>query len=190
MRAGAEPVYSLNQSLLSSVGSDHAHTLLLLGWNAFLTGSIWQGPGCLRFQPACVLGRFSRGRLFATLWTVARWALLSMGCPRQAQWEWVSIPSSGEIFLTQGLNLSLLCLLRWQGGALPLGPAGKPSLGRYIHFLLAGWCQLDRLIALPTIKRSFPHGMGSLYSELSNPLLSPSELSPSNCLPLLSFLCS
>ena len=30
------------------------------------------------------------------------------------------------IFLTQGLNLSLLCLLHWQAGSLPLVPPGKP----------------------------------------------------------------
>ena len=125
-----------------------------------------------------------------TPWTVAHQAPLSMGCSRQECWECVAIPSSWGIFPIQGLNLSLLCLLRWQGGSLPLVPPRKPSLGRYIHFLPAGWCQLDRFIALPTIKRSFPHGMGSLYSEFSNPLLCPSELSPSRCLPLLSFLCS
>ena len=31
------------------------------------------------------------------------------------------------IFPTQGLNPSLLCLLHWQVGSLPLGPPGKPS---------------------------------------------------------------
>ena len=30
------------------------------------------------------------------------------------------------IFLTQGLNLRLLCLLHWQAGSLPLAPLGKP----------------------------------------------------------------
>ena len=30
------------------------------------------------------------------------------------------------IFLTQGLNLRLLCLLHWQVGSLPVGSAGKP----------------------------------------------------------------
>ena len=33
------------------------------------------------------------------------------------------------IFLTQGLNLHLLCLLHWQAGPVPLAPLGKP---RYI----------------------------------------------------------
>ena len=31
------------------------------------------------------------------------------------------------IFLTQGLNLSLLRLLHWQVGSLPLAPLGKPN---------------------------------------------------------------
>ena len=30
------------------------------------------------------------------------------------------------IFLTQGLNLCLLCLLHWQAGSLSLAPPGKP----------------------------------------------------------------
>ena len=31
------------------------------------------------------------------------------------------------IFLTQGWNLCLLCLLCWQAGSLPLVPPGKPE---------------------------------------------------------------
>ena len=34
-------------------------------------------------MPECVLSRFSRARLFVTLWTVARQAPLSMGFSRQ-----------------------------------------------------------------------------------------------------------
>ena len=34
------------------------------------------------------------------------------------------------IFLTQGSNLSLLCLLHWPVGSLPLVPPGKPIRGR------------------------------------------------------------
>ena len=42
--------------------------------------------------------------------------------------EWVAVPSSMGIFLTQGSNLSLLCLLHWQAGSLPLVLSGKPVL--------------------------------------------------------------
>ena len=38
--------------------------------------------------------------------------------------EWVAIPSFREIFLTQGLNPYLLCLLHWQVGSLPVAPPG------------------------------------------------------------------
>ena len=45
---------------------------------------------------ACVLSRFSRGRLFATLWTVARQAPLSMGFSRQEDWSGLPFPPPGE----------------------------------------------------------------------------------------------
>ena len=38
------------------------------------------------------------------------------------------------IFLTQGSNLGLLCLLHWQAGSLPLAPPGKPE--HYLGMLL------------------------------------------------------
>ena len=38
--------------------------------------------------------------------------------------EWVAVASSREIFPTQGWNLSLLQLLHWQAGSLPLMPPG------------------------------------------------------------------
>ena len=40
--------------------------------------------------------------------------------------EWVAIPFSRGIFLTQGLNLHLLHLLPWQAGSLLLLPPGEP----------------------------------------------------------------
>ena len=75
---------------------------------------------------ACVLSHFSHVQLFATLWTVVRQAPLSMepgkntgvGCHALLQ----------GIFLTQGLNLGVLNLLRWHTSFLPLLPAGKPAL--------------------------------------------------------------
>ena len=61
-------------------------------------------------------------------------ASLSMGFSRQEYWSGLPFPSSG-IFLTQGSNLHLLCLLHWQAGYLPLarlwqtlfGPNGRSS---------------------------------------------------------------
>ena len=51
----------------------------------------------------------SRVRLFATPWTVARQAPLCMGFSRQEYWSGRPFPPPG-IFLTQGLNSSLLLL--------------------------------------------------------------------------------
>ena len=67
----------------------------------------------------CVLSCFSHVQLCENPWTVAHQAPLSMGalgkntgvgCPALLQ----------GIFLAQGTNLSLLCLLHWQAGSLPL----------------------------------------------------------------------
>ena len=66
-----------------------------------------------------VLSRFSHVQLFATLWTVACQAPLSIGCSRQEHWS--AMPSSQRIFLTQGSNPCLFCLLHWQMDSLPLG---------------------------------------------------------------------
>ena len=73
---------------------------------------------------ACVLSRFSPVQLFAIPWTVARKAPLSMGFSRREYWSGLPCLLQG-IFLTQGSNSSLLCLLRWQSGSLPLAPPGK-----------------------------------------------------------------
>ena len=90
-------------------------------------------------MPVFVLSCFSCVRLFATLWTVAHQAPLSrdspgknigVGCHALLQ----------QIFLTQGLNPHVLCLLHWQAGSLPTEPPGKPGCGyrqrRFTLFLL------------------------------------------------------
>ena len=57
----------------------------------------------------CILSHFSHVRLCATLWTAACQASLSMGFSRQEYWSGLPFPLQ-EIFLTQELNLCLLCL--------------------------------------------------------------------------------
>ena len=73
-----------------------------------------------------VLSPFSCVQLFATPWTVAHQAPLSMGFSRQEYWGGLPFPSPG-IFLTQGSNLHLLCLLCWRACSLPLAPPVKPT---------------------------------------------------------------
>ena len=78
-------------------------------------------------QALCVPSRFSHVQLFATPWTVAGQAPLSMGFSRQEYWREVGCHVFLQrIFPTQGSNLSLLRLMHWQAGSLPLVPAGKP----------------------------------------------------------------
>ena len=50
-----------------------------------------------------------------------------MGLKRQEYWSGLHFLPQG-IFLTQGLNLSLLCLLHWQMGSLPLVLHSRGSL--------------------------------------------------------------
>ena len=47
---------------------------------------------------AWVLNRFSRIRVFATLWTVARQALLYMEFSRQEYWSGLPFPSPGDLW--------------------------------------------------------------------------------------------
>ena len=70
---------------------------------------------------ASVCSCFSCVRLSVTQWTIVCWAPLSLGkdtgvgCHALLQ----------GIFLTQGLNLGLLCLLYWQAISVLLVPPGK-----------------------------------------------------------------
>ena len=73
----------------------------------------------------CMLSHF-RNLPFATGWPIACQASMSMGFPRQEYWNKLTCLLQG-IFLTQGSNLSLLCLLHWQIDSLPLAPPGKPQ---------------------------------------------------------------
>jgi len=65
----------------------------------------------------CVLSHFSHVQLFATLWTVAHQAPLSMGILQARKLEWVAISSS------RGSSW-LLCLQHWQACSLPLVSPG------------------------------------------------------------------
>ena len=72
----------------------------------------------------CVCVCVSRVQRFVTPWTAACQAVLSMGFSRQEYWSGVLFHSP-RIFPTQGSNQSLLHLLCWQAGSLPLAPPGK-----------------------------------------------------------------
>ena len=73
----------------------------------------------------CMLSCFSPVQLYANLWTIACQAPLSMGFSKQEYWIGLRFPPR-RIFLIQGWNPSLLCLLHWQAGSLPLHHLGSP----------------------------------------------------------------
>ena len=52
------------------------------------------------FPSVSLLSHFSHIQLFATLWTIACQAPLSMGILQAGILEWVAMPSSRGIFLT------------------------------------------------------------------------------------------
>ena len=74
----------------------------------------------------------SRVRLFATQWTVAHQAPLSMGLSWQEHWSGLPLPSPGDL-PTQGSNQSLLRLLHLQAGSLSLDHLGSPKDVVHIH---------------------------------------------------------
>ena len=50
-----------------------------------------------KFLHACMLSRFSHVQLFATLWTIARQAPLSMEFSRQEYWSGLQCTPPGEL---------------------------------------------------------------------------------------------
>ena len=81
-----------------------------------------------------MLSCFIHVRLFATPWTVALQAPLSMGFSRHEYWNGLSC-SSPRIFPTQGSNPRLLSLLHWQVSSLPLTPPGKLFFFYVVHLI-------------------------------------------------------
>ena len=72
------------------------------------------------------LSCFSYVRLFAPPWIVACWLLSPWDSPGKNTGVGCHSLLQG-IFLTQGSNPHLLCILHWQSGSLQLAPTGKPN---------------------------------------------------------------
>ena len=78
----------------------------------------------------CALSCFSRVQLYATLWTAARQAPLSMGLFRQEYWSGLPRPPTGNLFDPGIKPTSLKSNLHWQVGSLSLMPPGEPMKSR------------------------------------------------------------
>ena len=81
---------------------------------------------CSFYNCVCMRSHLSCLRLFATLWTVAPQAPLSMGLPRQEYWSGLPCPPSGDL-PNPGSNLCLLCLLHQQGILYQQRHPGSPA---------------------------------------------------------------
>ena len=67
----------------------------IFSWELKVSPSDWEMTVFKKL--VVVLSRFSRVRLFATLWTVARQAPLSLGSPRQEYWSGLPCPPPGVL---------------------------------------------------------------------------------------------
>ena len=76
-------------------------------------------------EDACVLSRFSRVRLFVTLWAVACQAPLTVGFSRQEYWSGLPCSPLGE-FLDPGIKLTSLESPSTTGRFFTAEPLGKP----------------------------------------------------------------
>ena len=105
----------------------------------------WHGPHPVEVKASgllsYVMSGFSRVQILATLWTVAHRLPSPWDSPGKN-------PGAGRhfllqvIFLTQGSNLRVLCLLNWQADSLSLMPPGKPVLSWVSRLLTPWWLRL------------------------------------------------
>ena len=101
----------------------------------------------------CVLSRFSCVLLFVTPWSVPT----RLSCWRDSPGKNTGVSCHAilqGIFLTEGSNLHLLCLLHWQAGSLPLVAFGK-SLIPISIFLLSVCLSLWIYLAINLFTSSF-----------------------------------
>ena len=82
---------------------------LISGEAYFLSYNKMKAMGLYPDKGACILSHFNRVQLFATLWTVACQAPLSMGFSRQEYWSGLHALLQG-IFPPQGQNPHFLHL--------------------------------------------------------------------------------
>ena len=80
----------------------------------------------------CLLNHFDRVQLFATLWTIACQAPLSMGFSRQEYWSGLPCPPPGEL-PNSGIKPASPGSLALQVNSSPLSHLGSPSLEKHLR---------------------------------------------------------
>ena len=102
----------------------------------------WREPGrSLCFDNFYQLKSLSRVQLFATPWTVAYQAPLSMGFSRQECWSGLPFPSPGDLS-NPGIEPTSPSL---QADALASEAPGKPPYQPYLHTTLVNHPAFERL---------------------------------------------
>ena len=105
-------------------------------------------------------GYLSHIQLYTTLWMLAHpHDPMECSLPGSSVYgilqakilEWVAMPNLQGIFLTQGLNSHLLCLLCWHVGTLPLASPEKPFLNLSSIFILKFLAYLDLWRSVSTV---------------------------------------
>ena len=86
------------------------------------------GQACVILLFACVCAQLlSHVQLFLTLWTVTRWASLSMEFSRQEYWSGLSHPSLGDLPYP-GIESASSVAPALLADSLPLSPRGSSAL--------------------------------------------------------------
>ena len=114
-------------------------------------------------------GLVSHVPIFAILWTATRQALLSLGFPRQEYWGGLPFPSPGDLFLTEGLNPCLLCLLHCRQTLYPLSHQGKARritalIKQLAKYLSRAFSKEDVYMASKHMERSATESLGKCTS--------------------------
>ena len=77
----------------------------------------------------------SHAQLFASPWTIARQALLSMGFPREEHWKGLPFPPPGTL-PDPGIKPKSLVSLTLAGGFFTTEPPGKGDRGQAASLLI------------------------------------------------------
>ena len=113
--------YSYYQQPIRINSEDRLQIEMSVIFKVSLTFGYWAIKICTLNNTCCraVWSHFSHVQLFATLWTVACQAPLSMGFSRQEYWGGLPCPPLGDL-PNPGIKLTSLMSLALAGGFLPL----------------------------------------------------------------------
>ena len=95
---------------------------------------IRDGTGHQQIKAMCICA-LSHLQRFATPWTVAHQALLSMEFSRQDYWSRLPFPFPGDLPNPEIKPMSLFVSCIGQADSLQLAPSGKPLKAMKYHFL-------------------------------------------------------